>query len=50
MPSEARTKKIMEKLDRAQNAQFWDLKTWDQGGRTQVPRPPGSASGNPNYV
>ena len=27
MPSEARQKKIMEKLNRAQNAQFWGLKT-----------------------
>ena len=25
----------MEKLDRVQNAQFWGLKTWGQGG----PRP-----------
>ena len=28
----ARPKKIMEKLDRAQNAQFWGLKTWGQEG------------------
>ena len=31
MLSEARQKN-MDKLDRAQNAQFWGLKTWGQGG------------------
>ena len=30
MLSEARPKKIMETLERAQNAQFWGLKTWGQ--------------------
>ena len=37
MPSKARQKKIRKKLNRAQNAQFWGLKTWGRG-------PPGSAS------
>ena len=32
MLSEARQKKIMENLDRAQNAQFQGLRTWGQGG------------------
>ena len=32
MLSEARLKKIAEKLDGAQNAQFWGLKTWGQRG------------------
>ena len=46
MPSEVRQKKNMEKLNRAQNAQFWGLKTWGEGG-TQAPRaPPGSAPGS----
>ena len=37
MPSKARKKKIMEKLNRAQNAQFWGFKPRVKGG------PPGSA-------
>ena len=47
MPSEMRLKRIMEKLNRAQIAQFWGLKTWGQGG-DQFPRstPPGSAPAN----
>ena len=32
MLSKARQKKIIEKLNRAQKAQFWSLKTWGQGG------------------
>ena len=32
MPIEAWPKYIMEKLDGAQNAQFWGLKTWGRGG------------------
>ena len=38
----------MEKLDRAQNAQFSGLKTWGQGGPGS-PRPPGSASATAGY-
>ena len=37
MLSETRLNKIMEKLNRVQNAPFWGLKTWGQGG----PGPPG---------
>ena len=39
MPSEARPKN-MDNLDRAQNAQFWGLKIWGQGGRGPGPLNP----------
>ena len=32
----------MEKLDRAQNAQFWGLKTWGRERGSQAPPPPDS--------
>ena len=46
MLGEARPNKNYEKLDRAQNDQFWCLKTWGQGGPDPgAPRSsPGSAS------
>ena len=38
----------MERLDRAQNAQFWGLKTWCQGGPGSL-RPTVSASATAGY-
>ena len=39
----------MEKLDRVQNAQFWGLKTWGQGGSTPRGSSGSANAGRTNY-